>query len=236
MQTANVIVQELRSLVRDSYKKVLLNHGIKEPVFGVKVEELKKIKKRFKQEHQLARDLYDTGIYDAQYLAGMMADETKMTKKDLRHWLAKANCAALCGSIVAAVAAESAHGRDLALEWIESKDENVAQTGWTTLGLLVGITDDDDLDRAELKRLLTRVERTIHHAPNGVRYAMNGFVIAAGSHVRELTDVAVQTAQRIGPVTVDMGNTACKVPSASEYIEKVRKRGSIGKKRKAARC
>jgi 3-methyladenine DNA glycosylase AlkD len=93
---------------------VLLNHGIKEPVFGVKIEELKKIQKRVKKDYHLALSLYDTSIYDAQYLAGLIADETKMTEKDLRHWLAKGNCMTLCGTIVAWVAAESMHGHKLA--------------------------------------------------------------------------------------------------------------------------
>ena len=35
---------------------------------------------------------------------------------------------------------------------------------------------------------------------------------------------------------IDMGKTACKVPFAPEYIDKVKKRGSIGKKRKSDRC
>jgi hypothetical protein len=35
---------------------------------------------------------------------------------------------------------------------------------------------------------------------------------------------------------VDMGGTACKVPYAPEYIQKVQKRGAIGKKRKTAKC
>jgi|SRR5687768_4965208 len=234
--TADQVVNQLRPLGSESYKRILLNHGIKEPVLGVKVEELKKIQKRVKKDHALALELYDTGIYDAQYLAGLIADEAKMTKKDLRHWLKKANCAALCGSIVAAVAAESAHGWDLATEWIDSKDENTAQAGWTTLGMVVSLKDDAELDEGELKRLLKRVEQTIHGSPNHVRYAMNGFVIAVGSYVRDLTDLAVHTAERIGTVTVDMGNTACKVPAAADYIEKVRKRGTVGKKRKSARC
>ena len=236
MQTANQIIEQLKPLGKESIRKVLLNHGIREPVLGVKIEDLKKLKKRLDNDHQLALALYDTGIYDAQYLAGLMADEAKMTKKDLRHWLAAANCAALCGSIVASVAAESAHGWDLALEWIESKNENTAQTGWTTLSMAVSIKDDADLDQSELKRLLKRVEQTIHQAPNDVRYAMNSFVISLGSYVRDLTDRAVETAGRIGRVTVDMGKTACKVPAAAAYIEKVRQRGSIGKKRKTARC
>src|SRR5947208_13517407 len=94
--TASEIVEELRPLGKDSYKKVLLNHGIKEPVFGVKIEDLKKIQKRIKKDYQLALDLYDTGIYDAMYLAGLIADDLKMTKKDLKRWVEKANSASLC--------------------------------------------------------------------------------------------------------------------------------------------
>src|SRR5688500_2973796 len=190
--TATQIVEQLKPLGSDGTKRVLMNHGIREPVLGVKVEDLKKLKKRIDGDHQLALDLYDTGIYDAQYLAGLMADEARMSKKDLRQWLAKANCAAVCGFVVAALAAEGAHGRELALERIESKDENVAQTGWTTLGMLVGVKDDADLDHAELKRLLKRVRQTIHASPNHVRYAMNGFVIAVGCYVRDLTELAAQ--------------------------------------------
>src|SRR5215469_1926410 len=104
--TAAEIVKELKALGSESIKKVLLKHGIKEPLYGVKVEELKKIQKRIKKDYQLALDLYDTGIYDAMYLAGLIADDGKMTKKDLQHWVEKANCATLCGYTVAWVAAE----------------------------------------------------------------------------------------------------------------------------------
>lgn len=234
--TASEIVKELEPLGTDSYKKVLLNHGVTEPVFGVKIEELKKIQKRVKKNHSLALDLYETGVYDLQYLAGLIADDMAMTPEELRRWLAGANCSAISTTIVAWVAAEGRHGRELALEWIESTDEPTAQAGWTTLSSLVAITDDADLDVAELKGLLERVERTLHQQPNRVRYSMNGFVIAVGTYVRELTETALQTGERIGRVSVDMGNTACKVPYAPEYLQKVQQRGAVGKKRKTAKC
>lgn len=234
--TAKEILSELKSLGRDSYKKVLLNHGVAEPVFGVKIEEMKKIVKRVKKDYRLALDLYDTGVYDAMYLAGLIADDAKMTKKDLEHWLAKATSDALAQFTVAWVAAESPHGRELALKWIDSPKENTATAGWATLSGLVAIKDDADLDLAELKRLLQRVQKTIHDAPNLVRYAMNSFVICVGSYVKPLSDLALQTAAKIGPVSVDLGNTACKVPGAVEYIRKVEKRGTIGKKRKTVKC
>jgi hypothetical protein len=37
-------------------------------------------------------------------------------------------------------------------------------------------------------------------------------------------------------VTADMGNTSCQVPFAPDYIRKVQKRGTSGKKRKSAKC
>jgi 3-methyladenine DNA glycosylase AlkD len=234
--TADEVVKDLRSLGSESIKKVLIKHGAKEPFFGVRIGDLKKIQKRVKVDHRLALALYDTGISDAMYLAGLIADDAKMTKKDLQKWLKKASWTMVSDYTVPWVAAGSAHGWELALEWIDSKEEPVASAGWQTLSSLVSIKDDDDLDIAGLKKLLERVQKSIHKAPNRVRYAMNGFIIAVGSYVPWLTDLAIKTAEAIGPVSVDMGDTSCKVPSAVEYIRKVQARGTIGKKRKSAKC
>ena len=234
--TAAEIVKQLKPLGKDTYKKVLLNHGIKEPLFGVKIDELKKIQKKIKQDYQLALDLFDTGIYDAMYLAGLVADDLKMTKRDLQHWVAKANCASVSEYTVPWVAAASLHGRELALEWIDSKKESVASSGWATLSSLVAIRDDAELNLAELRQLLQRVQQTIHQQPNRVRSVMNGFVIAVGSYVQGLTEVALQIGAKIGPVAIDVGGTECKVPYSPDYIQKVQKRGAIGKKRKTTKC
>lgn len=134
------------------------------------------------------------------------------------------------------VAAGSPHGWELALEWIESGKELVAVAGWATLSCLVSIKDDARLDLDEIKRLLVRVQRTIHAAPDLVRRQMNGFVIAVDCYVRTLTKLAIEIGEAIGPVTADVGDTACQVPFAPDYIRKVEKRGSIGKKRKSAKC
>src|SRR5436190_16079789 len=119
--TAQTILQEIKPLGRDSYKNVLLKHGVPEPCFGVKIEELKKIQKSVKKDYRLALALYDTGVYDAMYLAGLIADDDQMTREDLRRWVEKANCPTLSEYTVAWVAAEGPHGWELALEWIESK-------------------------------------------------------------------------------------------------------------------
>jgi len=85
--TANEIVAELKKFATAQTKKTWMTHGAQEPCLGVKVEDMKKIQKRVKMDYQLALDLYDTGIADAMYLAGLIADDAKMTKKDLQKWL-----------------------------------------------------------------------------------------------------------------------------------------------------
>jgi hypothetical protein len=234
--TAAEILAEIEPLGAESYRKVLRNHGVPEPMFGVKIEALKKIQKRIKMDYQLALDLFDTGIYDAQYLAGLIADDAKMSKADLNRWAEKANCSTLSENTVPWVAAEGRFGRELALEWIDSDRENVAIAGWATLITLVSIKDDSELDIEELAGLLHRVQMTIHQQPNRLRYIMNGFVSAVGGYVVGLTALAIDTAVQIGKVTVDMGATACAVRYPPDVIEAMKQRGTLGKKRKTAKC
>jgi hypothetical protein len=235
--TASEILEELRPLGGAGYKRVLFNHGVREPCFGVKISELQRFVKRIRKNHPLALDLYDTGNYDAMYLAGLIADDARMTRENLQNWVSKAYCRGLCGATVPWVAAGSPHGWELALEWIESSTPLIATAGWATLGSLVSIRPDPDLDLPALTRLLDRVETRIHREPaDPVRYQMNSFLIAVGSHVAPLSERALQAGERIGPVTADLGNNACEVPSSPDAIRKVSARGAIGKKRKSAKC
>ena len=234
--TAQEILKKLETLGSDSYKATLIRHKVREPIHGVKISELKKFQKSIKKDYRLSLELFDSGVYDAQYLAGLIADETKMTKKDLARWVKKANSIPILGTAVAWVAAESSHAWELGLEWIESDDEAVAQTGWSTLGCLVALADDADLDVAKLTKLLERIGKSIHDEPNEVRRAMNSFVIALGSYVAALTKTAIATGKKIGPVEIDVGDTACKTPYSPDYIKKVQDRGTIGRKRKTVRC
>lgn len=233
--TAKDIVAELKKLGNAQTKKIWMTHGAQEPCLGVKVEDMKKIQKRVKMDYQLALDLYDTGIADAMYLAGLIADDAKMTKKDLQKWIEGASWGMVAEFTVPWVASASPHGREIALKWIESKDEAIASAGWQTYSSMVAIKEDADLDLAEIKSLLKRVANSIHQQPNRVKYVMNSFVIAVACYVKPLHKLAVDTANGIGKVAVDLVG-ACKIPFAPDHIKKFEARSAIGKKRKSPKC
>ena len=234
--TTKEILKELKGYGDAATKKMLINNGAKEPVFGVKVADLKKILKRVKKDHALSLQLFATGNSDAMYLAALIADEDKISKSELTKWVNEAYWPWLSEFSVPWIAAESKYGYELGLKWIDSKKESVASAGWGTLAYYASIKADDELNLGIYKKLLGRVEKNVHKDKNRVSHTMNAFVIAGGSYIKPLTKNASATAKKIGKVEVDMGRTACKVPLAVDAIKKVADRGALGKKRKTARC
>lgn len=234
--TTEEILKELQEYGDEQTKTTLMRHGAKEPFFGVKVQDLKKILKKTKKNHELSLELYATGNSDAMYLAGLMADEKQITREQLEDWVDKAYWSYLSEYTVPWVAAETEYGFELGRKWIKSEKETVASAGWGTLAYYAAVNEDEKLDTKAYIKLLDTVKKEIHNAQNRVRYTMNGFVIAVGTYVEALTEKSKEVAKEIGKVNVDVGGTACKVPVANEYINKAIEKGRIGKKRKTARC
>jgi len=238
MPTVNSIMAELKNKGSEKARILYTRHGMDPArVFGVSVANLKLIAKTIKRQQDLACELYETGNMDAMYLAGMVADGAKLTRAQLEKWVESAGGLQMIGEYtIPWLAVENPQGRALAVEWIASKKEHIATSGWCTYSGLVAVTPDADLDLAEIETLLAKILKEIHTSQNRVRHTMNNFVISVGSYVKPLSKRAWEVAAKIGNVSVDMGETACKVPLATEYIEKVESMGRVGQKRKTIRC
>ncbi|GGH44640.1 DNA alkylation repair protein [Dyadobacter endophyticus] len=236
MDQVREIMNELALLGSEQTLKTFRNHGAAEPLYGVKIGDMKPILKKHRNNHQLALELFKTGNSDAMYLAGLMSRPVLMTPEVLDEWIEGASWYMISEYTVAWNAAESPYKFEMARKWIESDDELTADAGWATWGCILALTPDDQLDKGEIERLLNRVEREVHSAQNRVRYVMNGFVIAVGSYYPPLAEKAMEVGKRIGKVKVDVGNTECKVPYPPDYIQKTWDKGLLGRKRKEVRC
>jgi 3-methyladenine DNA glycosylase AlkD len=238
MATVASVMADLKKKGTEKGRAMYARHGMApELVLGVSVADLKLIAKSIKGEQALACGLYETGIMDAMYLAGKVAHGSQLTKAQLDQWAAGASRLQMISEYtVPWMAVENAHGREMALKWIQSKNESVATSGWCTYSGILATTGDAELDLAEIESLLEKIVKSIGKAPNRVRHTMNNFVIAVGVYVRPLAKKAIATARAIGTVSVDMGDTACQVPDAVAAIQKAEAAGRAGKKRKSIRC
>lgn len=234
--TLDEVMLKLEALGSEQIKNIYLKHGAREPYFGIKIAELKKLVKDVKKDQELALALYNTGNSDAMYLAGLSVNPKLMTKEQLQEWVKQAYWYMLAEYTVAWVTSESEYALELAKEWMDSEEELIATCGWSTYASYLSITPDEQLNLPEIQSLLDQIANTVHKERNRVKYSMNGFVIAVGTYVVALNDEAKNVAKLIGKVHVNVGDTACKVPLATDYIKKVEDRDKVGKKRKHAIC
>jgi 3-methyladenine DNA glycosylase AlkD len=198
-------------------RKTYLRHGAEEPLFGVSFATLKALVKRIGVDHELARQLWDTGNFDARNLAAKVADPQRMTATELDRWAGLARGRMIAG-YVAMLAAEGPHAAKKATQWLASPKVELRRSGWSLLGQMA-MLDETTPDAWFLARL-AQIEKGIHAAPNEERDCMNLALIALGGRNAALRKAALAAAKRIGKVEVDHGDTACKTPDAAPYIEK----------------
>jgi len=238
MATAASALKELKAKGTEKNRITYGRHGHPaDRVLGVSVADMKAVARSLKGQQAAAMELFATGLLEPMYVAGIVADGAKMSTAELQAWVEGASDMPMAADYtVPWVTVENAAGPELAMKWIASGDNGITAIGWACYSGLVSTRPDDELDLKEIQALLKKVEKQVHGAENRVRKNMNTFVICVGCYVAPLSEVTRATAVKIGNVSVDVGDTACKVPVALEYIEKVEGMGRVGKKKKTLRC
>lgn len=230
------VLQELELLGSERTKKVYMQQGAQEPLFGVATGAMKPIFKKNKNNQALANELFATGNYDAMYLAGMIADPKVMTEADFNRWMEGAYFYMISDFIVAVTLAETDFAQAVSDRWIASGKELYVSAGYSCYCWLLGSRRDEEFDREKLNTMLETVEKTIHSTPDRASYAMNNFVTTVGVSYVPLHEKAISAAKNIGTVDVFRGKTRCSVPVAADEIQKAVDKGRIGFKRKNVRC
>ncbi len=208
----------LEKLGTEQTRKTWARHGANGPMFGVLFGELFKLMKRIDVDHELARELWATGNVDARNLAMKIADPLAMTPDELDLWAIE-NPMRMCGLYVATLAAEGPHARNKVSEWLNSSNERLRASGWTLLGRLSDL--DESFPEDQLLCGVEVVEKSIHSAPNDVKNDMNRALITIGCRSSAMRKAVLAAAKRIGDVTVDHGDTACKTPDVAQTVEKM---------------
>lgn len=222
----NEVMAELEGLGREQTVKTYRRHCADGEIFGVSFGDLGKLKKKIKVDHALAILLWETGNVDARTLATMVGDKELVTVKLVEGWLRGTTYPLLWGQVAGLVLGSGKADR-LLLKWTEMKKENFRTAGYTLLcGMLKVGAIGDDLGRVYLEK----IEREIHGSANHAKNAMNMALIGLGIYLPRIRKDVIVSAERIGVVVIDHGDTGCKTPDAVSYIKKAvaREKGKRG--------
>lgn len=215
--TITDVMHQLAELGSEQTRKTYKRHGVSGDQYGVSSANLKSLQKKLKINQELARSLWATGNHDARVLATMIADPKQMDDPTLEAWAQDLDNYVIADSFSGLVG-RTPLARQKMEQWAYVESELTGQVGWNLLAHLA--MNDPDLPDDYFKSYLAAIAREIHQRPNRVRYSMNNAVIAIGLRNRALQEEAIATAQQIGLVKVDHGETNCKTPDAVAYIHK----------------
>ena len=196
-------------------RELYARHGIRTPSYGVAFSHLREVARRLGTSAAMADSLWATGNHDARILATLVVGERGATPARLRAWAGTLDNAVIA-DLFARWAWRAKATRALSAEWIASPEAWIARAGWMIRALHA--VERDDVSDADFAKSLAVIEREIGRAPNGVRDAMNMALIAIGIGRAALTDEAIAAARRIGPVTVDRGESGEAAPAAEAAI------------------
>jgi len=216
MNLAETLAQ-LEQMGTETNRRIYRNHGAHDPLYGVSTANLKALFKAIKKDHALAQQLWDTGNYDAQILATMIADSRQMSNDSIDTWATVITSYGLA-DYFADLVFKTPFAEEKARQWRDSDNEWIGRTGWH---LIAKLAADKTRPDGEFESYLPVIEGEIHTRLNRTRQAMLNTLIAIGGRGGEIMDKTIASATRIGPIEIDHGNTGCETPDAIPYMRKV---------------
>jgi len=198
--TVAEIVKQLSSLGSIKNVEGMSHFGITTTKsFGVPTPILKQfareVKKQAEDQHALAQELWETGIYDAQAVAFLIDDPKQVTKKQMDAWAMDFDNWATVDGACGYLFCRTPFAYEKAVEWAGKKPKFLKRAGFSLMAYLA--VHDKKADDTELAAFLPLIEKHSDDDRNFVRKAVNWALRQIGKRNLELNKQALEAANRI---------------------------------------
>ncbi len=196
--SANVatVLAELQSLANPVNVAGMARFGIVgKNLLGISVGQLRTIAKRIGRDHELAEELWSSGIFEARILAAFIADPKCLTRRQANAWAKDFECWADCDGLCIHLFRKTPFAQELAVAWSSRGEELVKRAGFTMMTTLA-VHDkaaDNEVFRAYLKRVQEEAIDERHNVKKGVNWALRQI----GKRNQILNRDSIRTAKRI---------------------------------------
>ena len=189
-------LQRLRAAARPDQLDAMARFGLTgEGRLGLAVPTLRALAREFKRDHELALALWDTGIPDAQMLAGMVAEPARLTVKQMDHWVAGMRAWDVCDQACTNAFVKSPLAWAAIPRWAAREPEFEKRAGFALLAVAAvhqkTRPDEDFIARLPLIEAAAVDER------NFVKKAVNWALRQIGKRSAALREPALTVAERL---------------------------------------
>jgi len=163
--------------------------------YGAPSEVIKTLARSLGKNHGLARDLWNTGVYDARILAAFVEEPDRVTESQMERWVLDFDNWALCDGVCLHLFDKTAHAYTRAVAWSARNEEFVRRAGLVLMAVLA-VHDKQAPDDA-FRKFLGIVATRATDERNFVKKAVNWALRQIGKRNLALNRRAIAVAKEI---------------------------------------
>lgn len=211
------VMAELAALEDPKIRAVNEKHG---DDHGINLTKLRALAKQLKTQHDLARELWDTGDGAARLLALLICRPKAFDSTELDDMLRRAATPKVQVWLVNYVVKKNPHAEELRVAWFADPDPSVASAGWALTTERVA-KNPGGLD---LPGLLDIIESQMKAAPDRLQWAMNNCLAQIGIDHAEYRTRAIEIGERLEVLKDYPTPPNCTSPFAPIWITEIVRR------------
>ena len=190
------VLRELRGLADPRVREKMAYFGVNvHDAHGISAPVLHALARRIGKDHDLARQLWDSGIHEARILATLVGDSAKVTAGEMDRWASGFDAWDVVDSACCYLYAFAAPAWSKTAAWSRRKEEFVKRAAFS-LAAYLSYKDKQAPDE-KFEQFLRTIERESNDERNFVRKAVNWALRNIGKRNLHLNRAAIRTAERI---------------------------------------
>jgi 3-methyladenine DNA glycosylase AlkD len=163
--------------------------------YGVTIPDLRKIAREYGKNHNLAIDLWETGITEARILASMIDEPQKVTEKQMEEWVQDFNSWDVCDQVCMNLFEKTPFAWKKIDDWSTRDEEFVKRAAYALIACQAWHNKQAIDDR--FIELLPMVKRGATDERNFVKKVVNWALRNIGKRNFNLNEAALETAAEI---------------------------------------
>jgi 3-methyladenine DNA glycosylase AlkD len=194
---------------------------------GVSVPEMRKIAKAIGKNHQLALDLWETGVPEGMIVAGMIAEPEKLTDAQMEDWVVDINSWDICDQVCMNLFEKTPLAEKKIYEWSLREEEFVKRTSYALIACLAW--HDKQAGDEEFIKYFPLIVAGSTDERNFVKKAVNWALRNIGKRNQNLNEQAILCARQIHEIDSKsarwIASNALRELESEKIQERLRKKG-----------
>ena len=189
-------LKELQALGERRNVDGMARFGIRaKVVYGVAKPKIDELARRIGKDHQLALELWASGVHDARILAGMIDPPRKVSSEQMERWVRDFDNWDVCDGTCCHLFVFARSAWKKAVAWSRRGPEFIKRAGFALIAYLA--YRDKQAGDTQFRRVLALIEREAYDDRNFVRKAVNWALRNIGKRNLRLNREATRAAARI---------------------------------------